>query len=74
MFADDLNTFKRFGRQISNSDIGRNIHLYRVRVHHWDKINRVASDPQKEHIVILHPRDGSGDPYKFLGLLVDDNY
>ena len=45
--------------------------LCRVRVHHWGGINRVAFDPGKEHIVVLHPRDGSGDPFKLLGLMVD---
>ena len=37
VFADDLNVFKRFDRQTPNSDIERNMHLCRVRVHHWGK-------------------------------------
>ena len=28
-------------------------------------------DTEKEHIVILHPRHGEGDPFKLLGCLVD---
>jgi len=71
VFADDLNVFQRFDRETPNGDIERTMHLCRVRVHHWGNINRVAFDPGKEHIVILHPRDGCGDPFKLLGLLVD---
>ena len=43
----------------------------RTRVHAWGKINRVTFDAGKEHIVILHPSQGDGDPFKLLGCLVD---
>ena len=71
VFADDLNVFKRFDKKYPNEDILHDMQLCRVRVHHWGGINRVAFDPGKEHIVVLHPRDGSGDPFKLLGLMVD---
>ena len=35
------------------------------------RTNRVAFDPSKEHVVIIHPALGEGDPFKLLGLLVD---
>ena len=54
VFADDLNVFQRFDREIPNDDIERKMHLCRVRVHKWGNTNRVAFDPGKEHIVILH--------------------
>ena len=52
VFANDLNVFQRFDREIPNDDIERKMHLCRVRVHKWGNTNRVAFDPGKEHIVI----------------------
>ena len=43
----------------------------RSRVHKWGRINRVAFDPSKEHVVIIHPIYGSGDPFKILGCMID---
>ena len=71
VFADDLNVFKRFDKKCPNEDILHDMQLCRVRVHHWGGINREAFDPGKEHIVVLHPRDGSGNQFKLLGLMVD---
>ena len=33
--------------------------------------NRVAFEPTKETIAIIHPRDGEGDPFKILGCYFD---
>ena len=41
------------------------------KVHKWGRINRVSFDAGKEHIIILHPIHGEGDPFKLLGCLVD---
>ena len=41
------------------------------KVHQWGRTNRVAFDAGKEHIVIIHPIHGIGDPFKLLGCLVD---
>ena len=41
---------------------------YRMRMHKWGRINRVAFDVEKEHIVILYPLQDDGDPFKLLGL------
>ena len=45
--------------------------LCRERVHSWGGTNKVIFDPDKEHIVILHPSDSHGEPFKLLGLMVD---
>ena len=31
----------------------------------------MAFDPSKEHVVVIHPTLGEGDPFKLLGLLID---
>ena len=43
----------------------------RLKVHNWDKVNRVVFDAEREHVIILHPLQGEGDPFKLLGCLVD---
>ena len=35
------------------------------------RTNRVAFDPTKEHLVILHPLSGEGDTFRLLGCYVD---
>ena len=71
LFADDLSVFQKFDRFAKNSEIIRAMHVCRNRVHAWGRVNRVAFDPTKEHVVILHPIRGEGDPFKLLGCLVD---
>ena len=43
----------------------------KARVHKWGQTNRVAFDADKEHIVIIHPILGAGEPFKLLGCLMD---
>ena len=43
----------------------------RAKVHRWGKVNRVVFDADKEHIIVLHPLQGEGEPFKLLGCLVD---
>ena len=35
------------------------------------KANRVAFDPSKEHLVVMHPSEFDGEPFKLLGCLID---
>ena len=71
LFADDLSVFQKIDRFAKNSEIIRTMHVCRNRVHAWGRVNRVAFDPTKEHVVILHPIRVEGDPFKLLGCLVD---
>ena len=71
LFADNLNVFQKFDRFVENSEITRKMHVCRTKVHAWVRVNRVAFDPSKEHVVILHPICGEGDSFKLLGCLVD---
>ena len=43
----------------------------RADVHKWGRVNRVTFDADKEHIVVIHPIQADGDPFKLLGCLVD---
>jgi len=71
LFADDLTVFQQFKRTEENESIKRHMHVCRTRVHKWGRANRVAFDPTKEHVVVIHPIYGEGDPFKLLGCLVD---
>ena len=71
MFADDLTVLQKFVKTDNNEHIHRQMHLCRTRVHKWGRINRVAFDPSKQQVVVIHPTLGEGDPFKLLGLLVD---
>ena len=71
LFADDLSVFQRFDRNDANEDIKRRMHVCRTRVHAWGRINRVAFDPSKEHVAVIHPILGEGEPFKLLGCLID---
>ena len=41
------------------------------RVCRWGRRNRVSFDPGKEHLVVIHPNEYHGEPFKLLGLMVD---
>ncbi len=71
MFADDLTVFQKFVKTDNNEHIHRQMHLCRTQVYKWGRTNRVVFDPSQEHVVIIHPTLGEGEPFKLLGLLVD---
>ena len=71
LFADDLSVFQKFLKAVANEEIIRHMHVCRERVHKWGRSNRVAFDPAKEHVVVIHPINGEGDPFKLLGCTVD---
>jgi len=70
-FADDLNVFKEFPQSMGPAQVQTDLEKCKDRTHKWGRKNRVTFDAQKEHIVILHPSRGLGDPFKLLGLLMD---
>ena len=35
------------------------------------RVNRVEFDSSKEHLAIIHPTAGEGDPFRYLGPLID---
>ena len=70
-FADDLNVFKEFLQNISLIQVQTDLEKCKIRTHKWGRKNRVSFDALKEHIVILHPSKGHGDPFKLPGLMMD---
>ena len=71
MFADDLNVMQSYDRLDDNEAIRLEMDRCRAAVHSWGRKNRVSFDAAKEHVVILHPIHGDGDPVKLLGCLID---
>lgn len=43
----------------------------RQRLLAWGKVKRVILDADKEHSVIIHPRDFHDEPFKLLDLMID---
>ena len=71
VFADDLNVFHEFPRHASSVDIMTELSDCRTRVHKWGGVNRVSFDETKEHLVVIHPSQSHGEPFKLLGLMID---
>ena len=71
MFADDLNVFREFDRLCPLQRVEQHLQQTRESVHKWGKRNRVIFDAGKEHIVVIHPDHGYGEPFKLLGCLID---
>ena len=71
VFADDLNVFKKFSRDVDDNEVLEDMRKCWENVHKWGRVNRVAFDPDKEHLVVLHPISGMGDPFKLLGSMED---
>ena len=58
-------------KTIPNVEIIKDIAETRNEVYAWSKRNRVSFDSAKEHIGILHPIHGCGQPFKLLGCIFD---
>ena len=71
MFADDLNFFQLFDCLASLEDDMSKLIACSRHVHQWGRTNRVSFDAGKEHLVIFHPDEQHGDPFKLLGLMID---
>jgi hypothetical protein len=71
IFADDLNVFKEFDRETPLPEVVTELTDCRTRVHAWGRANRVAFDPSKEHLVVMHPSEFHGEPFRLLGCLID---
>jgi len=71
-FADDLNAFQSFGRNVHKDIVFAKLRQCQDHVHKWGETNRVEFDPAKEELVIMHPRNGYGETFRLLGLMVDN--
>ena len=66
-----MNVFKLFDKETPIEELTNDLAAYQTRVHAWGRANRVTFDPAKEHLVVLHPSESHGEPFKLLGLMVD---
>ena len=71
LFADDLNIFHEFDKNVPDATVQLHVNQTRSAVHQWGKRNRVTFDPAKEHTVVIHPILGVGADFRLLGCLVD---
>ncbi len=71
LFADDLNTFKLFSKDVSNEYVFASLRRCQARIHAWGRKNRVTFDPTKEEFKVIHPTLGEGGIFRLLGVQVD---
>ena len=73
MFADDLNVFQLFERELPTESIIQKLSHCRNKVHGWGRMNRVSFDAKKEHLAIIHPdkKFQHGEGFRLLGCFMD---
>ena len=71
IYADDLNAFKAYDRNVSNSTVLSELRTRQLELHRWGKANRVTFDAGKECFCVLSTSDGEGDNFKVLGIEFD---
>ena len=71
MFADDLNVFREFDQYVPLEQVTEDSQKCRSKVHRWGATNRMSFDPSKELMIVLHPSDAHGAPFKFLACMMD---
>jgi len=52
LFADDLNTFRLFDRDIPHNDVIEDLRNTQHIIHFWGELNKVEFDPAKERTPI----------------------
>ena len=72
VFADDLNAFKGFSKDVADEEIFNEMAVCQNNLHAWGRANQVEFDPGKEskHILAMQGR-GSGECFKLLGVIFD---
>ena len=72
VFADDLNAYKGFEKDVEDSTILEDMAECQKNLHAWGRANQVEFDPGKESKHILATRGrGSGGSFKLLGVSFD---
>lgn len=70
-FADDLSCDKVFAKNVTDEEVFQNLRGCQTEVHGWGELNRVQFDPLKEEMKIIHGKRPHGEPFKFLGPMID---
>ena len=71
IFADDLNSFKGYAKNIGDDYILKEMKACQVALHRWGNANGVLFDPGKEHFAIVDSTRPYGKPFEILGTLFD---
>ncbi len=71
VFADDLNCFRSFGKDVPNPEIMKSLQTCQSNLHSWGRANQVQFDPKKESFHILHREHPCGLDFNTLGVVFD---
>ena len=71
VFADDLNSYKPFSRDVDNDSILAELRAAQSKLHEWGRGNRVGFDASKESMHVLSRSDPIGSNFKILGVNFD---
>ena len=71
VYADDLNAFKSFSKDISDDAIWTELDSVQDSLHSWGHQNFVKFDASKESKHILSKRRAAGGDFRILGCLFD---
>ena len=71
VFADDLNCFKSFDREVEDSDILSDVDSCQESLHSWGRGNQVSFDANKESKHIVSRTRPSGENFTILGVCFD---
>ena len=68
VFADDLNAFKNFDKDVSDADMHEEMDECQQNLHAWGRANQVEFDPTKESSHILYRTNPDPNTFKLLGV------
>ena len=71
IYADDLNAFKDFPRNVPNTVITDDLKVCQADLHEWGVANQVAFDPSKESMHVLSHDDATDGTFRILGIQFD---
>ena len=71
LFADDLNAYKVYDRNVESSEIMSILYLCQAACHKWGRQNQVEFEPKKESFTIMNKDGGNGVDFKLYGVTFD---
>ena len=71
LFADDLNSYKGYDGDVSNSVIRRKSKQCQANVHAWGAAKQISFEPSKESMSIISNHEPEGPSFKLMGITFD---
>ena len=71
MFADDLQAYKRYTKDVRNTTIFRHTTKCQEELHKWGEANCATFEDSKESVTILSRSDPAGPAFKNMGITFD---